>query len=977
LRILILLIGLLAALVAGAVAVLPRLVDAEVVRGHVLAEMQQRTGLPIAVGGRAELVLLPRPVLSLGRVSIGSAPADGAASSVEIDRVDLELAPLPLLVGRPAIEAARLVRPRARLRPGDDRPIPLLDALGGEARPLQRLRIVDGQLAIERAGLPQETIERVELELQRRDDGALEATGIGRWRQQPWAGELHVAEARATRSLPLDLQLTLGSSGHASSLTLQGDLSLGSDDPLGAGFSGQVRIEADELAELAWAALAAAGRASDSVGRLRLGPSTLGGRLVGAGRRWQLDLSGLAVAGGNVAGRIAVDAAAPHVEVDLQASRLSPSDDLIEATRALIGETPAPPGLTGDVRLSSAELGWRGLSLRELRLEATLPGDDSMRVERLAARLPDEGQLSLEGVLSRLSGEPSWQGRASLSAQDVGGLLNGLGLSLPVSAPDRLRNLDGRAELLWSGRQVTLRDLDLRLDTTRITGSGALALERRPQLAAVLTLDRLPLDGYLPGATPRRLADLLARAAAELDMALDLDVGVLSQGDLRAERVRLRGETDGQTVTLHQLSVGDVAEASGSMVGTGDLGTGRMELALEAQIARPSRLARAVGFELPPLLGRLPPVRLSGTARSLGEGVAIELDAAAPGMTFDVDARLPPGLETAPRLERLELRADSSAELARQLGLPGAASAPQGEAAIEIAARPAAGGAVDLAVDARIDRSRATARLRAESAPARPRLSGSIDLAAVDPALLGLLWDAGEVALGFPPGPPSRWPGAWPRQMLRWGWLYAADLDLAIAGLVGGSARLDAGSLRLAIESAPLAGGRLSGRVELDGSGGIPALSADLALAGADGDEASGLIGLDDSLRGRLDLQATVTSAGASPAELAAALAGHGRLRLSDGAIEGIRLGPADIADPGHRSLPIMALDGPLTVDRGMVIGDRLTLAMPQGRAGLSLRLDLPAWILDTAITGPSDDTSLRLLGPPGRTRAIETPPAP
>jgi hypothetical protein len=976
LRILIFLIGLLAALVAGAAAVLPRLVDAEVVRGHLLAEMQQRTGLPIAVGGRAELVLLPRPVLSLGRVTVGAA-ADGAASSVEIDRVDLELAPLPLLVGRTEIETARTVRPRVRLRAEDGRLIPLLNAVGGEGRPLQGLRIVDGQLAIERAGLPPETVDRVELELRRRDDGGLDATGIGRWRQQPWAGELHVAHVRTTRSLPLDLQLTLGSSGHASSLTLQGDLSPGSDGPLAAGFSGQVRVVTDELAELAWAALTAAGRGSDSVGRLRLGPSALDGKLVRSGRRWQLDLAALALAGGKVTGRIAVDAGAPHVEVDLQADRLSPSDDLVEAMRALIGGTALPPGLTGDVRLSSAELGWRGLSLREPRLTASLPGDDSMRVERLAARLPDEGQLSLEGVLSGLSGEPSWHGGASLAAQNVGGLLSHLGLSLPASAPDRLRSLDGKAELLWSGRQVTLRDLDLRLDTTRITGSGALALERRPQLAAVLAMDRLALDGYLPGATPRRLVALLAGAAAELDIALDLDIGVLSQGDLRAERVRLRGEIDGQTVTLSQLSVGDLAEASGSMVGAGDLGTGRMELALEAQIARPSLLARAAGFELPPLLGRIPPVRLSGTARGTGEGVAIELDAAAPGMTFDVDARLPPGLEAAPRLERLALRADSFAELAHQLGLPGTASALPGEAAIELTARPAAGGAADLAVDATVDRSRATARLRAESASPRPRLSGSIDLAAVDPALLALLWDAGEVALGFPPGPPGRWPGAWPRQTLRWGWLYAADLDLAIAGLVGGRARLDAGNLQLAIESAPLAGGRLSGRVELDGSGDIPALSADLALAGADADAASSLIGLDDSLRGRLDLQATVTGAGASPAELITALAGHGRVRLSDGAIEGIRLGPVDIADPGHRSLPITALDGPLTVDRGMVIGDRLALAMPQGRAGLSLRLDLPAWILDAAITGPSDDTSLRLLGPPGRTRAVETPPAP
>lgn len=970
-RLLIILFGLIAALVAAAGAILPRLVDAEAIRARLLAEVQATIARPIAVRGSAELVLLPRPVLSVGRVTIGSATAEGDAALIEADRLDLDVAPLSLLTGAIEIEGARIVRPRLRLRQQGRDVAGLLAALANDGRWLRALQIVDGQVTVERDNLPTETLEQIELRLSRAADDGLDARGIGRWRQQPWSTNLRMADPMsATGRIPIDLQLSLGSRGRTSLVSLRGQLLPD------AGFEGDVRLEAGQLADLLTAGMAAAGQTA-AVEHLDLGPMTLGGKLTRAGPVWRFELSAAAVAGGNLTGRIEIDQATPRLDIDIGGTRLSPSDDLLASLAGLATRSRAPAGLTGTVRLHLAGLDWRRAPLRELRLAADLPGNDTLRVERLAARLPDEGEVDIDGSLTGISSDmPTWQGKLSLAVQDARGLLGWLDLPQPAVAPDRLRSLSGTAGLGWSGRQASLRDIDLRLDATRITGSAALALQRRPQLAAALAIDRLPLDGYLPSITPGGLAGALAGVANDIDLALDLDLGVVSWQAIRAERVKLRGTAEGRRVTLRELSVGELAEASGSLVGDGDLATGEMQLALEAQIGRPSRLARLAGFEPPPLLGRLVPVRLSGTARRDATDLQIELDVAAPGLTMDMEGRLPAKLDGPPRLDRLAAEAASFAALVRQMGLPAEAALDR-PASLQMTATPRGDGITDLAASAEIAGSHGEARLRHESRGPRPRLAGSLGIDAIDAALARLLWDTGEVTLGFPAGPPSRWPGIWPREPLSWGWLYAADLDIAVSGLANGRVALDSGELQLVVDRAPLAGGTLTGNVTLDGRELVPRLSARLALSGADAGEAMALVGLRDGLRGGLDLSTTLTSSGTNPAALVAALDGEATLRLVDGAFEGVRLEPADIVESGRRELPINALAGQLGIARGLISGDALALTLPEGQAGLSLSLDLPAWILDATIRREGSVPPVRLLGPPGRVRALVPAPAP
>ncbi len=965
--------ALVAAAVAAAGAVIPRLVDAEAIRARLVAQAQATIGRPIAVRGGAELTLLPSPLLSVGRVTIGSGSAEGAGVLVEMDRLDLDLAPLSLLTGTIEVDGARIVRPSARIREGAGQLAGMLAALRQGGHSLRSARVLDGRLTIERPATAPEILDQVELELGRAGDGGLRAQGRGRWRHQPWSMALDIGDV-ALGPIPLEMRLAVGPGGGESVTSLRGQLDVGTAGGLGqASISGELRVETAELSHLATIAAAILGR--PAIEGASLGRAALAGRLAGAGGSWKLDIASAGIAGGELTGRIELDGAAPRVTANLTGTRMTAGPGLLAGVGRLWTGLPLPPGLTGSLRLQLAGLEWHDAALRELRLSAELPGDDSLRIERLAARLPDEGEIDIEGTLSGLSDSPSWQGQATLAAQDARLLLGWLGLPQPALAPDRLRNLSATGQLGWSGRQLSLHGLDLRLDTTRVTGSAALALEGRAQLAAALAVDRLALDGYLPSTAPGDLPGALAGMADSLDLALDVDVDVLSWQAVRAERVKLRAEAMDRHLTLHELSVGELAEASGRLVGDADLGSGRVDLALEADIARPSRLARLAGYEPPALLGRLGAVRLSGTARRAIGDVEIEVGASTPGLTVDLEGRLAADLGSPPRLDRLVARAPDFAALVRQTGLP-ADQALQGPASIEMSVTPRGQGVVDLAAATSIARSRGDLRLRYEGQRDRPKLGGFVGTQSLDTGLLRLIWDAGEVTLGFPPGPPSRWPGAWPHDPLSWGWLYAADLDLTLGGLAVGRLSLDDGLLELALEQMPLAGGRLAGRAGIDARDLIPKLSADLELTAADAAEATALAGLHGGLRGRLDLSAELAGSGVHPGALVAGLTGGIRLRLADGALEGVRLQPNDVLGTPPE-LPVTLLEGELAVERGVASGQGLGLRLPEEEASLDLRLDLPVWILDATITRPEAGTVLRVIGPPGRTRALSPAPGP
>ena len=147
-RILIVTAVLLTALVAGGLVAVSRLVVWDDYRDELTARAEAMTGHDVAIRGRIDLDLLPQPTLSLGQTTLAS-PAD--AVRLEIDRLDLELKPLPLLGGRLDVDEVRLVRPVLQVAPATDGRAELMDLVGAAAwLPLapdgpRRLSVIDGQ----------------------------------------------------------------------------------------------------------------------------------------------------------------------------------------------------------------------------------------------------------------------------------------------------------------------------------------------------------------------------------------------------------------------------------------------------------------------------------------------------------------------------------------------------------------------------------------------------------------------------------------------------------------------------------------------------------------------------------------------------------------------------------------------------------------------------------------------------------------
>ena len=96
-------------------------------------------------------------------------------------------------------------------------------------------------------------------------------------------------------------------------------------------------------------------------------------------------------------------------------------------------------------------------------------------------------------------------------ASDLRELLAWLGLEPPRSPAGRLRTSSLASQLALSDGTLRFTDAELRVDASRLTGSLALSLGARPQLAGALALDRLDLDAYWPDGESGELVERALR----------------------------------------------------------------------------------------------------------------------------------------------------------------------------------------------------------------------------------------------------------------------------------------------------------------------------------------------------------------------------------------------------------------------------------------------------------------------------------
>lgn len=769
------LINLLAALLVvalGAAVVVPTMIDWSQWRGTIEDNAAAFLGVDVAIGGAAEVRLLPSPRLRLGDVRIG--PAD--APLIEAAAVEVDVAMIPLLSREVRVLDLRLAQPTVNLQIATDGSlaVPGIEGGRGFGGQFDASRIVIDKVAA--------TDMRVTITDDRtgtrRSLAGINVTGSARSLRGPFtaAGTFGLqnvtqhftvqgAAVAADGSVPVLVKLNSDDSDVA--VTFDSALATARRTPV---LAGRVAITAGE----AWSAKAGLTVDVDHLhvdaAAFALGPAAVPLELVGrasyalgAGEPLvlglearQIDLDRILRAldaepdgGGAVAGGVALDAdpangvprAAPPLPivpvrtattremVATLVARLAPFVNRLALVRN------AGVTVTADLDVGTVVLG--GAIVRDVSAVART-ATSGIDIERVEAVLPGDASFDASGLLT----EAGFTGAVRLQAPQpavVARWWSGdpiAGIVAPILA---------EADLDLTTDAVDARRVSLRVGQSVATGrvrwqaDGADAgLGIALSAPLVDAADILSLGALVPGSLGS-----LAAAPLELDLAVDRFLFGETEGSSLTVDAALR---DG-TLTLNAVAaknlagtelfasgtIGDILVApKGSIAGTIALSDGTQFAAALARLVPASAAARHAATIVPALApGRLR-FEVSGE-RTPGHQpeLAASLSGTAGGTAVDITVNAAP---SAPELDATSLTVSATAEnadarvLARQFGLAGAGSvAGTGRIRLDAAGTPREGLRGALGIEAPGTALRYEGLLRFDPSPG---LSGDVDLSA-------------------------------------------------------------------------------------------------------------------------------------------------------------------------------------------------------------------------------------------------------
>ncbi len=974
----------LLAVLVGALAVIPPLIDWSDYRAALAEALSEAAGRHVRIEGQVGLRLLPTPALRIERLGVGGAPGtEGAGDLLTLARLDLRVALLPLLGGRIRAERMDLVSPVLNLTIlADGRSNwALPGGAGAGAGPaadtvrFDSVAVTDGTVIWrDHASGRTERIDAIA--------GDLSAGSL--------AGPFRVDVRARVRGVPLRADLTADRFTDAGALPLRGTVVVADRtatlrfDGIAASrganrLHGSVRLEGGDLQAFARSLVAI------DVTALPAQPFSVRGQATVAPDH--IALRDLAVLAGDGSGTGVVQiGSGPTVEATLSFGRLDVTP-FLQLARQLVGDVGGPGGpLSADVDLGIETAVHAGQTFRQVRLAGRVR-DGTVTVDRLAALLPGGGSAVVAGTLGDVGGERQGSATVEVRSDNLRLLLRTFGVEPRGVAPDRLTRLSG--SLRVDGRPGTwqLTDVDVTLDTMRLTGAAALATDRdRPGLGLRLSADSVNLDVYgLTGGTGG--GDALA-LAERFDANVELEVRELTVGGRTFRDVVVDGSLAGGGVTLDELRLGGWAGLSGSIQGTvaslRPLGAFDLGFALSSE--DPQQAARALGIALPGPVARLGRIGLGGKVNGTPDGLTLDLVVDALGGTAEVAGTLAPATGEAALATRLRL--PEAGDLLRLIDpgfQPGREPPGPLDLHLRVMGEPGRLGFEDLR--GQIGPTALAGGISVRLAGTRPRIEADLQAGEIDA-------DRFRAATARPPAPAAMATGRapFPQEPLPLDWLRAVDgrLALTVGGLRWGGLRLADAAVTATLADGVLAvepldgsiwGGRigLSGRIAAADGARPPEVAAtlrlvDVVLALPDGPTAAPdrLLRVDDA---RADVDARVNGRGTNVAALVSTLTGTAQIRLRDGRLLGVdlagardRLAGAD--DPreilgivtqamGRGATPFGRLVGSFAVQDGVARTDDLALDGPSGAVRAVGSVDLGRWTTNLAATVTLPGTGL------------------
>ncbi len=713
-RILIVVVGLL--VLAGVAALVgPSFVDWNRYKAEIAGPIEQATGRRLAMNGDLSLAVLPSPRVSAADVRLSD--LEGKEDFVRLRSLEVEVALWPLLRGEIQVVSIRLVDPEVFLEvAADGSPNWTMPPTGDEAgAPVNGASAgTPSNISVERVVIANGTVDYVDaVSGQRRRIEAITATlTADNLAQGPFA-----AEGRFTvNGQPVGFDVALGSLATGGPVPVRAKAELERGGALASlqgtltslerapALEAKISFEGSDLRE----ALSIVARALDVELPLVVPGAqsfSVAAQVAGDGR--QASLNDLAIQVGDTRatgavsaslvqplsidvtlalGRVDLDAWANAVAVESRngGPEASPAGP---ASAAANNSLEAIAGINANLTLTGDALTYRGSVVRQVRIAANI-AEGALTIGGLSAMLPGGSDVSLTGRLATVDGQPRFDGNVEAASADFRGLAAWLGMPLEGIAPDRLRQLSLQSRIRATRELGQVYGLDLRVDTSRITGGAAYAFRSRPSFSVDLEIDRLNVDAYLPPAapngTPTQITDrdpvdrsgpasfaFLERFDTNARLAVDsLTFDGRQLGKVRVDATLLAGD-----LTIRQAAIGDAGGAAVML--TGSAGSFASVPAFDTKVSIKARdaaaPARYFGVDLPVDAKALGAVDIDGSVIGTAEDLALDIKAKIGDMTAGLAGRA----ELLAVSPRFDMKADLQApSFVRAAGLAGMTIAP-------------------------------------------------------------------------------------------------------------------------------------------------------------------------------------------------------------------------------------------------------------------------------------------------------------
>ncbi|MBT5570958.1 MAG: AsmA family protein [Alphaproteobacteria bacterium] len=734
-------LGVLVVILVGAAFAGPLFIPTDSIKADIAAEVQKATGRTLSINGKLSFRVLPAPGVSVDDVALSNAAQGGETAMVRLEGASVEVALLPLVSGNVQIKRIVLRKPSILLEQyadgtnnwtfapqpaaagvatsgadsGDD------TAAGTPPIQLDDVVIEDGTLTYKTPD-QSERVENINMSLGAgsllgpyRGEGSLMARGFD------VSLKAAVGELVNDKATPINLRLTTA----GAKIGYSGVLSGATGAPR---VSGQIEVRADDLSKM--------------IGSMSGGtpPAALRGKALEfdgtlTATQTAVNINDLALRLGDDSATGAIDVALGDnlsANVVLNMSQLDLDRLLAETQSTAAPAKPAPASSKSDSpAASSGAAGKGGFSIPEnisasieTKIDTLVYRDGVIRqvflnaditqgavnISRASAQLPGGSSASLVGLVSPTDAGPKFDGQAEVSSDNLRSLLKWAGTDVSAVPAERLRKMAGSVTVGATQENITLTDIDVSVDVSRLRGGVAIALRDRPGFGVGLSLDKLNLDAYLPDASavkPDAAVSKAGGAAAEgqkssgkttdnsdglaalnaFDAILQLKVGELVY---RAQK--LRGINLDSTIQAGMLEVRDasVANLEGAKVSAkgriDDLaGAPKADLAINIDAPDADKLLALANVTAPSSIG---PGKLNGTFRGDMQNLVVDTSLQALGARLNVKGTVA-ALALPPRYDlKLDLKhADASVFFAQLGGDKGAAGVKTGPLSALINAR--------------------------------------------------------------------------------------------------------------------------------------------------------------------------------------------------------------------------------------------------------------------------------------------------